>query len=96
MYFFKYDLLTKVIVNYFALECEIYKIHTILYNNENTLSCFSNLNLFLFDFTNLKNVGEFRIKFDKYSNISIVQINNDELLIAKNKNIYILRLKSSK
>ena len=93
MYFFKYDLLTKIMVNYFALECEIYKIHTILYNNENTLACFSNLNLFLYDFTNLKNIGEFRIKFDKYCNISIVQINNNELLIAKNKNIYILKLK---
>ena len=29
-----YDLLTKVIVNYFALECEIYKVHKILYKNE--------------------------------------------------------------
>ena len=65
----------------------------IKYKNNHTLILFSYYNLFLFDLFSLNIIGNFNMKFKEDNRTTLVQINDDELLLSIDSNIYVLNLK---
>ena len=88
---FKYNLKNKIFSNNYSLKIEVYKIYLVNYENNNLIIIFNSSNIFLFDLSKLIITKKTKIKFFD-ENISINQINNNELLITNNKFIYILKI----
>ena len=92
--FFEYDLFEKSCIKYQSYNLDdLFKIELIKYKNINTLILFTPFNLFLFDLFSLNIIGNFKIKFNKDEMTTIVQINDNELLLTIDRYIYVLNLK---
>ena len=92
--FFECDLFEKSCIKYHSYNLDyLFKIELIKYKNNNTLILFTPSNLFLFNLLSLNIIGNFKMNFQKYDMTTIVQINDDELLVTKYKYIYVLNLK---
>jgi len=92
--FFEYDLFKKSCIKYHSYNLDyLFKIELIKYKNNNTLILFTPSNLFLFDLFSLNIIGNFKMNFNKYDKTTIVQINDDELLVTIYRYIYVLNLK---
>ena len=103
--FYKYNLKQNIISYYYkySSKCICYKLIKYNYNNVkiNALVIVTKKNIYLFDVDNLKDMGEFQNDYFKYfikmeKNISITQINNDEILISICDMIFIYQLKDLK
>ena len=94
--FFEYNLFEKSVIKYHTYHLDLFKIKLIKYKNNNTLILFSPSNLFLFDLFSLSIIGNFKMKFEKDKETTVVKINDDELLITIDRYMYILNLKSFK
>ena len=103
--FYKYNLKQNIISYYYkySSKCICYKLIKYNYNNVkiNALVIVTKNNIYLFDVDNLKDMGEFQNDYFKYfikmeKNISITQINNDEILISICDMIFIYQLKDLK
>ena len=92
--FFECDLFEKSCIKYHSYNIDdLFKIELIKYKNKNALILFTPSNLFLFDLLSLNIIGNFKMNFQIYNMITMVQINDDELLVTKYRYIYILNLK---
>jgi len=91
--FFECDLFKKIVIKYHSYNINLFKIELIKYKKKNTLILFTPSNLLLFDLFSLNIIGKFEMIIKEDDKITIVQINDDELLFAINKYIYILNLK---
>ena len=92
--FFECDLFEKSCIKYHSYNLNnLFKIELIKYKNINTLILFTPFNLFLFDLFSLNIIGNFKIKFNKDEMTTIVQINDNELLLTIDRYIYVLNLK---
>ena len=92
--FFECDLFEKSCIKYHSYNLHnLFKIELIKYKNINTLILFTPFNLFLFDLFSLNIIGNFKIKFNKDEMTTIVQINDNELLLTIDRYIYVLNLK---
>jgi len=92
--FFEYDLFKKSCIKYHSYNLDyLFKIELIKYKNNNTLILFTPSNLFLFDLFLLNIIGNFKMNFNKYHETTVVQINDDELLVTMDRYIYVLNLK---
>ena len=92
--FFECDLFEKSCIKYHSFYLDdLFKIELIKYKNNNTLILFTPSNLFLFDLFSLNIIGNFKMNFQKYDMTTIVQINDNELLVTKDRYIYVLNLK---
>ena len=92
--FFECDLFEKSCKKYHSYYLDdLFRIELIKYRNNNTLILFTPSNLFLFDLFSLKIIGNFNMKFKKDDKTTLVQINDDELLVTIDNNIYVLNLK---
>ena len=92
--FFECDLFEKSCIKYHSYNLDnLFKIELIKYKNINTLILFTPSNLFLFDLFSLNIIGNFKIKFNKDEMTTIVQINDNELLLTIDRYIYVLNLK---
>ena len=91
--FCEYDLIKKYFSIYHTLELYTYKIKII---NNKLLLIFCKSNLFLYDIFTLNILKKFDLSFEIDGHITVLQINNNELLFNKNKFAYILDLKTYK
>jgi len=92
--FFECNLFEKSCIKYHSYNIDgLFKIELIKYKNKNALILFTPFNLFLFDLLSLNIIGNFKMNFQIYNMITMVQINDDELLVTKYRYIYILNLK---
>ena len=103
--FYKYNLEKHTISYYYkySSKCICYKLIKFNYNNVkvNALVIVTKNKIYLFDADNLKDMGEFKNNYFNYfnkmeKNISITQINNDEILISICDIIFIYQLKDLK
>ena len=101
--FYKYNLnLEKkdMILKVFSLDLEskLYKLALIKYKKNHALVIATYLSIFLFDFQKSEKIGEFKIPYDKIdmNQISITQLNQDEIIITKNYTINLFDLKNFK
>lgn len=101
--FYKYNLNLKkedMILKDFSLDLEskLYKLALIKYKNNYALVIATYLGIFLFDLQKSEKIGEFKIPYDKIdmNQISITQLNQDEIIIAKNYSINLFDLKNFK
>ena len=105
LYFYKYNLKQHIISCYYKypFKCICYKLIKYNYNNVkiNALVIVTKNKIYLFDADNLTDMGEFKNDYVNYfnkleKNISITQINNDEILISIYDIIFIYQLKDLK
>ena len=68
----------------------------IKYKKNHALVIATYLSIFLFDFQKSEKIGEFKIPYDKIdmNQISITQLNQDEIIITKNYTINLFDLKN--
>jgi len=90
--FFECDLFEKSCIKYHSYNLDLFKIELIKYKNNNALILFTPSNLFLFDLFSLNIIGNFKMKFTKNNLTTILQINNDELLVTIDSCIYVINL----
>ena len=100
---FEYNLNTNYISNIYSynLKHTLLNYELIKYNKNDALVVGTNLNIFLLNLVKLENVGEFNIKCLKYHEdidcqINFTQINNDEIIITQNYNIYLCKISNLK
>jgi len=92
--FFEFHLFEKSCIKYHSYHLDdLFKIELIKYKNKNTLILFTPSNLFLFDLFSLNIIGSFKMIINEDDKTTIVQINDDELLVTIDRYIYVLTLK---
>ena len=91
--FFKYDLIKKTYSMFHTFNCLSYKNQIIKYNDRKALVILTPTKLLLYDLSIYKIIEELKIDLEEYET-NIIQINNQELLITKDKMIYIISLKN--
>ena len=101
IHFFKYDLIKKTISDFFQFQIKNYKIKIINYNNNKALLIFTDLNLSLFDLSLFRITKILSLEFKEPSRYNILinyitQINNNEILMTSDNDIYLVKLNEFK
>ena len=96
---FAYDIKKKLILNKFAYDCDIKKLYLINYLKKDVLFIINNKEMFLFDIKEFKTLENSKIitkiyikDFSFNFSVNVVQINDNEIIITSDDNIYLFNL----
>jgi len=95
--FFECDLFKKSCIKYHSYHLnDLFKIELIKYENNNALILFTPSNLYLFNLSSFNIIKTFEMEFRKDNKATIMQINDNELLVTIDRYIYVLNLEYCK